>query len=467
MHKSDRKDKKEESNFLNSLKNAEKKAISESEHWAKHIFFKLKGCIRWIVFSIVMGLVVGIYCTAFLKAFDFVTKLRLRFPFFLFLLPFLGLVIVFIYQKCKVLHDRGTNQVITAINGNDTVPGRTSVLIFIATILTHLGGGSAGREGAALQMGGSLGNLAAELIKEDTRDTRIFIMMGMSAAFSAVFGTPLTAVVFAMEVVSVGIMHYSALLSCSMASLTAFFFAARWGLKPEAYLLSSIPSINLKEIMGTILLSLLIAALSTVFIKVLEKFAYFYNHLLPNPYIKIFAGGWIFVIVVLLLGTREYCGSGSNLIEAAILEGEAKPLAFVIKMLLTALTLEAGFKGGELVPSFAIGALFGCAFGKMLGFPPSFYAALGMIGMFCGLTNCPITSLFLCFELFGMEGTAFFMIVIALSYTLSGYKSLYKDQIIVYSKYHPKYIHRHSGDKEDEYFEDELNVQNTTAKRKS
>lgn len=428
------------------LHQAEKRMLFETKHEARHIFIKLRGSIRWIFASFFMGMFVGLYCSAFSRSLSFVTNLRANHPWLLFSLPFWGLAIVFLYRALRIYTDRGTNQVITAINGDDQVPVQTSVLIFVSTLLTHLGGGSAGREGAALQMGGSLGNLVANVIKEDTRDTKIFIMIGMSAAFSAIFGTPMAAVIFSMEVVSVGIMHYSALFSCTLASLTASMFAGSMGVDPEAFAIVSIPAFEIVAIIKIFILSGLIAALSAIFIKLLEYFATLYNHLFPNPYIRIFVGGVIFVLIVSVFGLQDYCGAGTNLIQMAVEDGDVPSCAFIIKMLLTCITLEAGFKGGELVPSFAIGAAFGCVFGRIAGISPSFCAAVGMITMFCAVTNCPISSLLISFELFGYTGIPFFMIAIATGYMLSGYKSLYKDQIIVYSKYRPRAIFRHSGD---------------------
>lgn len=446
MSEASQKPKKDKINFLSKLNNSKNEVINDTEHTLRHICLKLIGCIRWIAVAFLMGMFVGVYCALFSNSMTFVTNLRIRYPWFMFTLPFLGLIIVFLYRVSKIYNDRGTNQVITSINGKDHVPVQMSVLIFISTVLTHLGGGSAGREGAALQMGGSLGNFVAGLIREDTRDTKIFIMIGMSAAFSAVFGTPMAAVVFSMEVISVGIMHYSALLSCTLASLTANFFAQSMGVHFDTYSISSIPGFNLTNIMQIMILSVLIAALSTIFIKTLEEFSKVYGRLSPNPYLKIFAGGILFVVVVSVFGLSDYCGTGSNLIETAVIGEDAKTFSFIIKMLLTALTLEAGFKGGELVPSFAVGASFGCLYGRIFGISPSFCAAIGMVAMFCAVTNCPIASLLIAFELFGYSGIPFFMIAIALSYTLSGYRSLYKDQIIVYSKYRPRAILRHAGD---------------------
>ena len=150
-------------------------------------------------------------------------------------MPFGGLLIVFLYQKIGK-EDRGTNQVLSTIRSQDEVPLRSAPLIFIATALTHLLGGSAGREGAAIQLGGSIGNQLGRWIHLDEEDRHVIVMCGMSAAFSAVFGTPMAAAVFAMEVVSVGVMYYAALLPCVVASLVAYDFAGSFGIHPENFM---------------------------------------------------------------------------------------------------------------------------------------------------------------------------------------------------------------------------------------
>ena len=183
---------------------------------------------------------------------------------------------------------------------------------------------------------------------------------------------------------------------------------------------------------------------------VLKATGSIYQKYLKNPYIRVFAGGCIIVLLTLISGTRDYNGAGIGLIERAIHEGNARPWDFIVKMLFTAITLKAGFKGGEIVPSFCIGATFGCFFGHIAGINPSFCAAIGMSAVFCGVTNCPLTTLLISFELFGFGGIPYFMIAIAVSYLMSGYKGLYSDQIIVYSKYSPRFINRHAGDEGDD-----------------
>ena len=424
-------------------------------HEIKHLIIKMKSCICWILLSCGVGLFVGAYSTAFAAVLKQSNAFRDSHPWILFLLPVAGLIIVFLYRICKVYKDRGTNLVIGSINAGSEVPGTMSVLIFISTILTHLCGGSAGREGAALQMGGSLGNVIARRLHMGERSAKILIMCGMSAAFAAVFGTPMAAAIFSMEVISVGIIHYSALVPCVFASLVASRFAVEMGINPEAFEIIGIPAFNIIGSVKIFLLALCCAAISTLFVEALHSTGKLYARFIKNPYIKVVVGGIIIIILTLIVGNRDYNGAGVGLIERAIHEGDVRPWDFLMKMLFTAITLQAGFKGGEIVPSFCIGACFGCFFGELSGISPSFCAAIGMAAVFCGVTNCPITTLLISFELFGFEGIPYFMIAIAISYLLSGYKGLYSDQIIVYSKYRPRFINRHVGDdSEDDLVDD-------------
>ena len=421
-----------------------RQSMRVAAHMARHMLFKLLACVRWVLLAVLAGLVVGAYSTLFAWGMTRVTGYRESYGWLLYLLPVGGLLIVFFYRLAKIEKDRGTNLVIHSIHARDDVPGRMSLLIFGSTILTHLFGGSAGREGAALQMGGSLGNLLGRLFRMDERNRKIMIMCGMSAAFAAVFGTPMAAAVFSMEVVSVGIMHYSALVPCMFAALIASRFAATLGITPESFSIESIPRLNVENGVKMFGLAVCCAGLSILFCVLLHMASHLYQQYFVNPYVRVFVGGCLIVGLTLLCGVRDYNGAGIGVIERAM-SGEVAPWAFLLKMLFTALTLGAGYKGGEIVPTF-----FGCLFGQVVGVSPSLCAAAGMAATFCGVTNCPISTLLISFELFGFEGIPYFMIAISVSYLLSGYKGLYNDQIIVYSKYRPQFINRLAGDESED-----------------
>ena len=216
-----------------------------SHYYGKRIQQDMSNFVKWILLALLIGGGVGGASSLFAGCLGWVTQFRTDQPVVVLLLPFGGLLIVFLYQKIGK-EDRGTNQVLSTIRSQDEVPLRSAPLIFIATALTHLLGGSAGREGAAIQLGGSIGNQLGRWIHLDEEDRHVIVMCGMSAAFAAVFGTPMAAAVFAMEVVSVGVMYYAALLPCVIAAIIAAEFATGMGIDPETFPVHSIPGLTVE-----------------------------------------------------------------------------------------------------------------------------------------------------------------------------------------------------------------------------
>ena len=397
--------------------------------------------IRWVIFAILSGLIVGGIGTLFYFGMYLVTLTRTKNPWLIFLLPVSGLVIVGCYRLLHDEKDTGTNLVLSAIHSDEELPLRMAPLIFLSTLITHLFGGSAGREGAALQLGGSIGNGLGKLFCFDDKDKHIMIMCGMSAAFSALFGTPMAAAVFSMEVVSVGVMYYAALVPCVISSLVASMVARYFGVSQELFLIDNIPAFRFLPAVKISVLAVLCAGVSILFCIMLHSSDHLYKRFFKNAYIRIFVGGCLVIALTLLVGDQTYNGAGMNMIEQ-YMQGQVPPEAFILKMLFTAVTLGAGFKGGEIVPSFFTGAAFGCLFGNILGFSPSLCTAVGMTAVFCGVTNCPITALLISFELFGYDAMPYFLLAVAFSYMLSGYYGLYSSQKIIYSKYKTNYINR-------------------------
>ena len=402
---------------------------------------RVRVLFRWLILGCITGVVVGVIGAAFSRAISFATAFRTEHDYIIFGLPVAGLLIVLMYRACKDYEDKGTNLVIKSIQEGEHLPWVKAPLLFISTTLTHLFGGSTGRESAALQMGGSIGYNLGKLFRLKEGNVKIITMCGMSAAFSALFGTPMTASFMAMEIENVGVMYYSALVPCVISALVAQGISEKLGAFGEQFAVNVVPDFTPYHALFTGILAILCAILSVVFCEVLKFSGRTYKKLLPNPYIRIFVGGCIVVALTYLSGSRYYNGAGMNVIEMAI-RGEAPYFAFLLKMIFTALTLGAGYKGGEIVPALYIGATFGCLYSQILGFDPALCAAIGMGALFCGVTNCPISSLFICFELFGFKGMPFYLLAIALSYTFSGYHSLYSSQKIMYSKFHNKYVNR-------------------------
>lgn len=397
--------------------------------------------IKWMLLAILTGLVVGGASSAFAACISAATEYRNSHLWVFLCLPLAGIVIVFMYERLG-RQDGGTNQVLSTIKSKDNVPFISAPLIFISTLLTHLTGGSAGREGASIQFGGSIGSWLAKLVHLDETDLHVMIMCGMSAAFAAVFGTPMAAAVFAMEVVSVGVMYYAALLPCVIASIIAAEFATGVGLNPETFPVARIPQLSLESGLKMAVIAAGCGLLSILFCVALKAVSGIYGKYLKNPYLRVCVAGCLVIGITMLLGTGDYMGAGNELIAKAVEQGKARPLDFLWKMILTAITMRAGYRGGEIVPAFSVGATFGCVAGGLLGFSPEVAAAASMVALFCGVTNCPIASMLISFELFGFSGAAYYLIAISISYALSGYYSLYKDQTIVYSKYKARYINK-------------------------
>lgn len=399
----------------------------------------LKSFFKWIAVAAAVGIVIGVVGVAFHLSVEKATELRVEYPWLLWLLPFGGAAIVQLYKRAGMEKDGGTNYVLEAVRSNDALNIKTAPLIFVSTVITHLFGGSSGREGAALQIGGSIASFMGNKIKLDEKDQRIITMCGMSAGFSALFGTPLAAVVFAMEVVSVGVMYYSAVVPCVVSAIMGAYIASLFGIEPTAFaIIGEIPSLSIMMLIKTAFLGLLCAGVSMLFCLILKKVHHLYDKI-PNRTLTAFIGGLLVIALTYIVGTRDYNGAGMDVINRAV-SGEAAPEAFLLKMIFTALTLGAGFKGGEIVPTLFVGATFGTTAGRLIGLNPSLGAGIGMAALFCGVTNCPMTSLILSIELFGAEGMIYYAVACAVAYRLSGYYGLYSAQKIMYSKHRPEFI---------------------------
>lgn len=405
----------------------------------KRTLFKSSGeytinFLKWILVAVLIGLACGFSGVLFHYAVDIGTHFRENSPFVLFALPVAGVIIVFLYHVCRMDNDKGTNGIIESVRTADKVSVKVAPLIIVSTALTHLCGGSAGREGAALQIGGSLGSTFARGLKMEKCDTSVFIMCGMSGVFSAVFGTPVTAAIFALEVSSVGVMQYGALLPVVVTALTAKCVALTMGVEGTYFSISQIPEFDIITGLKVLALAVLVAILSIVFVTVMHETAKLMAKYFPNKYLRVIAGAFIVIALTLLVGNYDYNGAGTKIIVNAVENGSAANGAFILKLLFTAVTLGSGFKGGEIVPTFFVGSTFGVFAASFLGLNPSFAAAIGLVALFCGVVNCPVASIILSVEIFGAEGLLYFAMAVAVSYLFSGNYSLYSTQKFSYSK---------------------------------
>ena len=399
--------------------------------------------LKWTLIALVTGAVGGALGAGFRYAISYVTDIRTAHPWLCFLLPAGGVMIAFLYRVTRLSGHADTNLIISSVRTDEKVPILLAPVIFVSTVVTHLFGGSAGREGAALQLGGCVGSFIGRVVRLNEKDMPIAVMCGMSGLFAALFGTPLTAAIFAMEVISVGIIYYSAFLPCIVSALTAYAITLLCGLAPAAYPLAEIPALNFLNIVTVAVIGIAAAVVSIVFCFSLEHTHLLAAKYLKNEYLRTVVGGTAVALLTLLLGTR-YNGTGGEVIAAAVTDGAALPYDFVLKMLFTVITIGFGYKGGEIIPTFFIGATMGATLAPALGLSASFGAAIGLIALFCAVVNCPIASMILSIELFGSRGLIFFAVALCVSYMLSGYYSLYSGQKIIYSKRRARYVNRNA-----------------------
>ena len=398
--------------------------------------------LKWLCIGVIMGGIIGLvgalfhFCSAEAEAF------RGDNTWLIYLLPVAGAAIAYFYDAMKYSHDKGTNLVLLAVRDNKIMGIHHALCIFVATVLTHLCGGSSGREGASLQIGAALGSFSGRKLKFGEDDKRIMTMCGMSAMFAAVFGTPVTAAIFAMEVVSVGIFYYSAIIPCVTSALTASYISSLFG-NTHLQVSVNVPKADLILYLKIALIGAICAGISVLFCQVIGKTHKLFKKI-KNHALRAAAGGAIVVLLTLIVGDYTYNGTGGEMIVSAFTKSPFFA-AFLIKMVFTAITLGSGFKGGEIFPVFFIGSSFGSVFAPLLGLDCSVGAAVGMTAIFCGVTNCPIASILLSIELFGGEGIGMYALVCAVSYMLSGYGGLYSEQKILYSKKRMKFINKKIG----------------------
>lgn len=407
-------------------------------HYKEAIRVSLLALFRWTLLAVCTGVLCGGIGTLFHLAVEWVTEQRAEQVWLLWLLPAAGIAITALYKATGCV-GKGTNDVLRAVQDGSSVTPWLVPAIFLGTVLTHLCGGSAGREGAALQMGGSIGWNLGTLLRLKDHDRRTATISGMAAFFSALFGTPLAAACFAMMVEDVGLTFTSAFVPAFTSALIAYGCSLVFGIAPTHFALTA-PELNVRTALLVILLGVACAAVSRLFCYTLHFMEHTVPKLLPNPWVRVFAGGVLVIGFSYLFGVGRYNGAGMSVITAAVEQGQALPWDFLCKIFLTALTLACGFKGGEVVPSFFVGATFGCVVGPLLGLPAEFAAAVGLVSIFCGATNVLIPSILLGFELFSGAGLELIALGCGICFMLSGHHGLYSSQTFVTNKLRSEYM---------------------------
>lgn len=423
-----------------------RKPIYSFEH-----FFIARHLLRWTLLIIPLAILVGLLVALFLWLLDLATATRWANMWLIFLLPLAGILITFLYKTIGKNSDSGNNLVMDEIHKpGGGVPTRMTPLILFTTVITHLFGGSAGREGTAVQMGGSISSLFAKWYKLKHEDKRILLMGGMAAGFGAVFGTPITGAIFALEVLTIGRIKYDALIPCLIASVIADITCSAMGIHHTHYAINfhgtgELPFLSVdllllaKVIASGVVFGLagFLFAELTHFIKDRSNFYIKYKWLIPV------VGAVMVVGISYLIGTFDYLGLGVTnpnpkgiSIVSAFSPGGSTYFSWFFKLLLTAITLGMGFKGGEVTPLFFIGATLGNTLAVLTGSPVDLFAGLGFIAVFAGATNTPLACTMMGIELFGAENALYFAVACFTAYYFSGHSGIYGSQRIAVNKFH-------------------------------
>lgn len=376
--------------------------------------------------AILLGLIGGAVGGLFAQSISFVSDFRTENSWLIYLLPIGGLATVAIYKLTKT-EGVGTDRALESAQGEARTPILLIPAIFISSVITHLLGGSAGKEGAALQLGSGSAELVSKIIKADSKTRSILTVCGMSALFSAVFGTPIGACVFALEVAVVGSLNAAAVFPALVSSVTAHLISTAIGVAHENFLPEAVPDISLISLLKTLAIAAIVSLTSNVFCRLMHGGKKLFASTFKNPFLRIFVGGCAVIALTLIFGT-DYNGGGFFVIERIFEEGTVRPEAFLLKILFTVITIGAGYKGGEIVPSFFIGATLGATLSGLFGLPMSYCAAIGMTAFFGGVTNCPIASAVIAVELFGANGFILFAAAAFATRVFSGKVSLYNKQ---------------------------------------
>ncbi len=406
--------------------------------------------LRWLLMVTPVAMLIGSSVAFFLWLLAEATQGRLAHPDLVYLLPFAGVAIVMIYHHYGDTASAGNNLVMEQINQPGAgVPKRMMPLVLFATVVTHLFGGSAGREGTAVQMGGSIAQVFVAPFKLDRNDTRILLSCGVAAGFGAVFGTPLAGAIFALEVLAIGKMRYDALIPCLMASVIGDLVCTSWGIghtqyqivAPELHIDAVVAHVSPLLAVKVMLASVLFGLAGFLFAELTHLFSSIFKRFISRYWLRPIIGAILVLAISALLGTRDYLGLGVGSIGvegASIVNAFSgvgiTPWSWWWKLLLTAITLSCGFKGGEVTPLFFVGATLGAALASLLGVPIDLLAGIGFIAVFAGATNTPLACTVMGVELFGAQYLEYFAIACFLSYLFSGHSSIYLSQKIGVAK---------------------------------
>jgi len=398
----------------------------------KNAFSRYRDVIIYGILAVAVGAAVGVAETLFGMGLELVSEIRDKhIAVFLPFLPLAGVLIVFAYTRIGKNSIKGMSLLFSVRFGEeDKIPARLIPLVIVSTWITHLFGGSAGREGVAVQIGGAMAHQIGRRLKVQG-SSRILLITGMAAGFAGLFQTPLAAIFFALEVFTAGFMEYAALFPCVIAAFVSCNVSRALGFESFKFELNVALGLDAYSVLKTLLLGVAFGVVGGLFAYCLNRSKKFFGTRINNPILRVFAMGCALSILILLLHKGRYAGSGTNLIGASLSGGNVYPYDWILESLLTILTMSAGFQGGEMVPLFSIGASLGAFISPVLGMPSEFAAALGFVAVFSGATNTILAPVFIGGEVFGYEYMPYFFIVSAAAYIFNGNKSIYPAQRVL------------------------------------
>ncbi len=397
----------------------------------ENLYRRYKDIIILGLISALIGIVVGIFDTIFGKVLLYVTSVRESHAAWLIpFLPIVGVAIVYLYDKFGKNSIKGMSLVFEAGHGEvDEIPVMLIPLVSVSTWLTHLFGGSAGREGVAIQIGATVANGVGRRIKivDNEYSMKILLVAGMAAGFAGLFQTPIAAVFFAVEVLTVGVLEHKALFPTLIASYASSITSHMLGL--EKFSVNLVDKVNFDWMMVVKLaiIGVVFGVAGGLFADLLKITKDLFKRLFENPMKKVLLVGILISVFSLLLHTGRYSGLGTNLI-AESFNGKIYSYDFILKAIFTVVTLSAGFQGGEVTPLFSIGASLGVLLASLMGLPISFVAALGYAGVFASATNTLIAPMFIGAEVFGFQYMPYFFVICMLSYIFNGNRTIYSLQ---------------------------------------
>ena len=388
----------------------------------------LRYLLRWIAISTMVGVLGGSASALLLVSLAWATETRESHRWLITLLPVAGLVVGWLYASFGASVEAGTNLVLDEIHDpKRTIPLRMTPLILLGTVVTHLFGGSAGREGTALQTGVSLADQLARPLRLGTTERRILLMAGVSAGFASVFGTPLAGAIFGVEVLAIGSVSYEALVPCFLAAFAGDLTTRQWGVAHTVYRVTETPAMSVRGLVCATLAGAIFGLAGLAFARATHSVALLFKSKVRWAPLRPFFGGILVASAVFAIGTTRYVGLGIPTIEQAF-HGQQPPWQWALKFVFTAVTLGSGFKGGEVTPLFFIGATLGNALSYLLPLPSSLLAGMGFVAVFAGAANTPVASTLMAVELFGGEAGAYAGIACVLAYLFSGHGGIYRTQ---------------------------------------